>query len=314
MDAVLGWKLVVSLPAILLIALLAGRLLGVQRSLAATALAGAAGWLSALALSLAIADGDPAAAGFTRNLWVFAIVFTMSATVWIELLAKPGALARAQSGLVSVPRPLRAVRRSSQRVSRYAQITGIAVKHGFGPALGLARRAGADEFVPSAPAARRLRLALEEECGGMFLTSSHGLSRGIPGSRCLSLAGISGALRACGRPALTGRSVPARLRLRDSPVGYCSTHGRQGRAADRGRNPRWGPQHRQPPQAGRLSAEQPGRPARGQPDEPRQRHRRRDLRRQMRVVGHHHDLDEVGATLAMIRFSRSSRPPTSTRR
>lgn len=81
MDAVLGWKLVVSLPAILLIALLAGRLLGVSRSLAATALAGAAGWLSALALSLAIAEGDPAAAGFTRNLWVFAIVFTMSATV-----------------------------------------------------------------------------------------------------------------------------------------------------------------------------------------------------------------------------------------
>jgi hypothetical protein len=39
MDAVLGWKLVVSLPAILLIALLAGRLLGVSRSLVATALA-----------------------------------------------------------------------------------------------------------------------------------------------------------------------------------------------------------------------------------------------------------------------------------
>jgi hypothetical protein len=37
MDAVLGWKLVVSLPAILLIALLSGRLLGVSRSLAATA-------------------------------------------------------------------------------------------------------------------------------------------------------------------------------------------------------------------------------------------------------------------------------------
>ena len=169
MDAVLGWKLVVSLPAILLIALLAGRLLGVSRSLAATALAGAVGWLSALALSLAIAEGDPAAAGFTRNLWVFAIVFTMSATVWIELLAKPGALARAQSGLVSIPRPLRAVRRSSQRLSRYAQITGIAVRHGFGPALGLARPQSEDlGGEPAAPAARRLRLALEE-CGGMFV-------------------------------------------------------------------------------------------------------------------------------------------------
>jgi ubiquinone biosynthesis protein len=168
MDAVLGWKLVVSLPAILLVALLAGRLLGVQRSLAATALAGLAGWLSALALSLAIANGDPGAPGFTRNLWVFAIVFTMSATVWMELLAKPGALARAQSGLVSIPRPLRAVRRSSQRLSRYAQITGIAVKHGFGPALGLARPHDEDTPQPAVPAARRLRLALEE-CGGMFV-------------------------------------------------------------------------------------------------------------------------------------------------
>jgi hypothetical protein len=91
---------------------------------------------------------------------VFAAVFTMSASVWVELLAKPGALARAQRGLVSVPHPLRAVRRSSRRLSRYAQISGIAVKHGFGPLLGLGALA--------APAARRLRLALEE-CGGMFV-------------------------------------------------------------------------------------------------------------------------------------------------
>ncbi|HKP99680.1 MAG TPA: hypothetical protein VJ735_05060, partial [Actinomycetes bacterium] len=133
MDAVLGWNLVLSLPVILAIAWLAGRLLGVSRSWAATLVAGAAGWLAALALSLAIAEGDTGAPGFTRNLWVFAAVFTMSASVWTELLAKPGALARAQRGLVSVPHPLRAVRRSSRRLSRYAQITGIAVKHGFGP-------------------------------------------------------------------------------------------------------------------------------------------------------------------------------------
>ncbi|MFL6191694.1 MAG: hypothetical protein ACJ75E_17945 [Actinomycetes bacterium] len=55
------------------------------------------------------------------------------------------------------------------------------------------------------------------------LTSSLGCIRGIPGLRRLSRAGISGALRACGRPALTGRPVPDRHRLRDSPVGYCST-------------------------------------------------------------------------------------------
>jgi ubiquinone biosynthesis protein len=176
MDAVLGWNLVLSLPVILAIAWLAGRLLGVSRSWAATVVAGVAGWLAALALSLAIASGDTGAPGFTRNLWVFAAVFTMSAAVWTELLAKPGALARAQRGLVSVPHPLRAVRRSSQRLSRYAQITGIAVKHGFGPLLGLGQPAGEETAAPpAAPAARRLRQALEE-CGGMFVKLGQVLS------------------------------------------------------------------------------------------------------------------------------------------
>jgi hypothetical protein len=50
MDAVLGWNLVLSLPVILVIAWLAGRLLGVSRSLPGTVLAGMAGWLAALAL------------------------------------------------------------------------------------------------------------------------------------------------------------------------------------------------------------------------------------------------------------------------
>ena len=168
MDALLSWNLVISLLAILFVAWLSGRLLGVSRSLPGTVLAGLTGWLAALALSLAIARGDTTAAGFTRNLWVFAIVFTMSSMVWIELLAKPGTLARAQTGLVRLPRPIRAVRRSGQRIGRYAQITRIAVKYGFGPALGLGRGREEDEVAPTAPAARRLRLALEE-CGGMFV-------------------------------------------------------------------------------------------------------------------------------------------------
>jgi ubiquinone biosynthesis protein len=176
MDALLGWNLVLSLPAILAVAWLAGRLLGVSRSWAATLVAGLAGWLAALALSLAIASGDTGAPGFTRNLWVFAAVFTMSASVWVELLARPGALARAQRGLVSVPHPLRAVRRSSRRLSRYAQISGIAVKYGFGPLLGLGRPAADDpDAQPAAPAARRLRQALEE-CGGMFVKLGQVLS------------------------------------------------------------------------------------------------------------------------------------------
>ena len=60
-------------------------------------------------------------AGFTRNLWLFAPFFTMSSTVWMEMLAKPWALARAQGSPASVPRPLRSLRRRSRRVSRYVR-------------------------------------------------------------------------------------------------------------------------------------------------------------------------------------------------
>jgi hypothetical protein len=82
-----GSGLITSLPAILLIAFVAGRLLGVRRSLATTLLSGLAGWIAGTGLSLVIADGDPGAPGFGRNVWVFSIVFTMSAAVWVELLA-----------------------------------------------------------------------------------------------------------------------------------------------------------------------------------------------------------------------------------
>jgi ubiquinone biosynthesis protein len=161
-----GWGLISSLPLILLIAWVAGRLLGARRSLAATLVAGLSGWIAGTGVSLLIADGDPGAPGFERNVLVFAAVFSMSAIAWMELLAKPGSLARAQSQLVRVPHPLRSLRRAGQRVGRYAQITRIAAKHGFGPLLGIARGEGEEDGPP--PTAARLRMALEE-CGGMFV-------------------------------------------------------------------------------------------------------------------------------------------------
>jgi hypothetical protein len=42
-----GWGLITSLPAILVIAWIAGRLLGTRRSLTATLVAGLVGWLAA---------------------------------------------------------------------------------------------------------------------------------------------------------------------------------------------------------------------------------------------------------------------------
>src|SRR2546430_280799 len=125
----LGWRLLVTLPSILLLSVVAGRLLGVKRSVGASLLSGVVGWFAGALLTLVIANNDTnREAGFTRNLWLFTTFFTMSSAVWMELLAKPGALARAQSGLATVPRPLRALRRKSGGLSRYVQIPRIVAR------------------------------------------------------------------------------------------------------------------------------------------------------------------------------------------
>jgi ubiquinone biosynthesis protein len=98
---------------------------------------------------------------------LFSTLGVMSASVWIELLAKPGTLARAQTGLTSIPHPIKAVKRRGRRVSRYAQITRIAIRNGLGPSLGLGRNSE-DGEARQVPFARRLRHSLEE-CGGMFV-------------------------------------------------------------------------------------------------------------------------------------------------
>jgi ubiquinone biosynthesis protein len=164
----INFTILLSLPGVLVLAWLVGRLLGVRRSWTTTLLSGVLGWIGGVALSLAIASQrEPVSQGFTRNVWLFSTLGVMSASVWIELLAKPGTLARAQTGLTSIPHPVRAIKRRGRRVSRYAQITRIAMRNGLGPSLGLGRHTE-DSGAKQIPIARRLRHSLEE-CGGMFV-------------------------------------------------------------------------------------------------------------------------------------------------
>jgi ubiquinone biosynthesis protein len=157
-----------SLPGVLVLAWLVGRLLGVRRSWTITLLSGVIGWVAGVALSLAIASQrKDMSEGFTRNVWLFSTLGVMSASVWIELLAKPGTLTRAQTGLTSIPHPIKALERRGRRVSRYAQITRIAIRNGLGPSLGLGRHIE-DGEARQIPFARRLRHSLEQ-CGGMFV-------------------------------------------------------------------------------------------------------------------------------------------------
>jgi ubiquinone biosynthesis protein len=168
------WLLIPALVFALLAGAFIGRVLGVRRSLAATMLSGFAGWLLGVTVALWIASGsNPATDEFARNLFLFSLFGAMAAGVWIEFLARPGIMVRAQTGLQSVPHPVRSLRRRGRRVRRYAEITRIAVRHGLGPSLGLGRRDDAD--AGRRPPVRRLRLALEE-CGGMFVKLGQVLS------------------------------------------------------------------------------------------------------------------------------------------
>ncbi len=171
------FTLLLTLPGVVVLSWITGRLLGVRRGWGTTLAAASLGWAAGVALSFTIAaDRADPAKGFTRNVFLFSALGVMSASIWIELLARPGTLARAQSGVSSIPRPIRALRRRGQRVGRYAQITRIAMRHGLGPSMGLVRRASDDETVDGkAPLARRLRHALEEG-GGMFVKMGQVLS------------------------------------------------------------------------------------------------------------------------------------------
>jgi ubiquinone biosynthesis protein len=168
--------IVLALPGTLLVAWIAGRMLGVRRSMSLTVLSGVLGWVGGCVLSLLIAGqkSDPTS-GFTRNVFLFSAFGAMSVSVWIEFLARPGALARAQSGLTTIPRPLRSVKRRARRVRRYAQITRIAAHYGLGKQLGISDAVDDESGERRAPVALRLRLALEDG-GGMFVKMGQVLS------------------------------------------------------------------------------------------------------------------------------------------
>ncbi len=172
-DLLTGVRLVTSLAGMFVVAVIVGRLLGVRRSFSAVVISAVAGWVAGAVIAVVLArNHEGGDAGFTRNLWLFATFCTMSATVWIEMLAKPGTLARAQTSLTSIPRPIRALRRRTQRLGRYAQITRIAARNGFGKSLGIADEESSDR---RAPVPVRVRHALED-AGGVFVKLGQVLS------------------------------------------------------------------------------------------------------------------------------------------
>ncbi|MEX1006914.1 MAG: AarF/UbiB family protein [Acidimicrobiia bacterium] len=163
------WLLIPAFAFSVLAGIFVGRVLGVRRSFGASVLSGIVGFAVGVAISLLIAnERGNASEGFARNLFLFALFGAMAAAVWIEFLSRPGMMARAQTGLASVPHPVRSLRRRGRRMARYAEITRIAVRNGLGPSLGLGRHDDVSRNGAKTPTVRRLRLSLEQ-CGGMFV-------------------------------------------------------------------------------------------------------------------------------------------------
>jgi ubiquinone biosynthesis protein len=168
-----------SLIPVIILAWVAGRLLGVRQSLPKALLAGFLGWSAGNGLiAIEIAYGSAGPSVLTGpGAFVAALILTMALSVLFELIGRPGSLGRVQAGVSGIPRPIAALRRRVSRGRRYLQITRIAVRHGLAPALGLARPERGDVAgrEDGTSFGRSLRLALQE-AGGIFVKLGQVLS------------------------------------------------------------------------------------------------------------------------------------------
>ena len=98
LDLLTLTRVVTSLFGMFLVAIVVGRLLGVRRGPALIAASAIGGWIAGAVIAVLLAkNSNRGETNFVRNLWLFSTFATMSATVWIEMLAKPGTLARGPS-------------------------------------------------------------------------------------------------------------------------------------------------------------------------------------------------------------------------
>jgi ubiquinone biosynthesis protein len=163
-----------TLAVITVLTMLGGQPLGIRLSRPRALLAGG--------LGLALGLGFSHRVGYqsVQTILVPALVATMAIAVLLELLGRPGQLARVQGRLAGarVPHPLRSVRSRLGRSRRYLQVTRIAARHGLASYLGGRRPTAvsdAGQRPSKRPLARNLRLALEE-CGGVFIKLGQVLS------------------------------------------------------------------------------------------------------------------------------------------
>jgi ubiquinone biosynthesis protein len=134
------------------------RLLGVRRGWSKAVAAGIVGWVVGGIVALGLSDWDWGADGLLLHTLAIAVPATMATAVLLDLVARPGSLAKGeQAGLVVAPRPMRSIRRRIAVIRRYRELVGLLRREGFGRRRVVDDRAGI-----------RLRTVLEE-AGGVYI-------------------------------------------------------------------------------------------------------------------------------------------------
>jgi ubiquinone biosynthesis protein len=182
-------RVVTAVAVAIVTTIVALRLLGGRRGWVTALLAGAAGWALAALLTLGLNNWDWGADGLLIQMVAVGVVATMAAAVAIDLLSRPGSLARGErAGLVVAPRPIRAVRQRIAVLRRYRELVRLARRNGFGPlpsAGGRAERTAQGTGV-------RIRRVLEE-AGGVYVKLGQIASTRpdlVPPEICAELAGL----------------------------------------------------------------------------------------------------------------------------
>jgi ubiquinone biosynthesis protein len=167
------------------------RFLGIRRGWGTALLAGLIGWGGAGALALALNHWDWGADGLAIHVFAIAVPATMATAVALDLLARPGSLAIGErAGLVTAPRPFRAIRRRVEVLRRYRELVRLARREGFGPRSGSGATTGSDDG--PADLGIRLRRVLEE-AGGVYIKLGQIAATRVdllPPEVCAELAGL----------------------------------------------------------------------------------------------------------------------------
>ena len=145
--------------------LLSLRLLGIRRGWGTALLAALIGWGLAMLIAVGLNGWDWDADEMVVHLLAIGIPASMAAAVTLDLLARPGSLARGEhAGLVVAPTPLRAVKRRLSVLRRYRELVRLCRQEGFGPFLSESSRA---ERTIDAPGVRIRRVL--EQAGGVYI-------------------------------------------------------------------------------------------------------------------------------------------------